>query len=310
VRHDPIRRLPALRAGPPRARAALRALLALVALAGLSACIDGRDLDQPAAPLGDFKLGHNIVIAPNLQMGPLSREATQEEWIEALTQAVDDRFRRYDGDRIYHFGISIEGYVLAQVGVPLVLQPKSVVIFRLTVWDDEAGAKMTAEPKEITVLEAISAESMAGSGLTQTREEQMENLAILAAKQIEEYLVEQKREARWFRGFRPEGARPESQASVAASEAAGLATEARIVAPETLTPDTLTPETVAPEAAPGAATPGDAAPALRAAPGAAAASPVVVEPVEAVTDPVVTALPPASAMTGAETADGAAAPAN
>jgi hypothetical protein len=301
VRHDPIRLLPARRAGPSRAGAALRSLVALVALVGLSACIDGRDLDQPAAPLGDFKLGHNIVIAPNLQMGPLSREATQEEWVEALTKAVDDRFRRYDGDRIYHFGISIEGYVLAQVGVPLVLQPRSVVIFRLTVWDDEAGAKMTSEPKEITVLEAISAESMAGSGLTQTREEQLEALAILGAKQIEEYLVAQKREAGWFRGFRPEGARPESQASVAASEAAGRDTQARIISPETIRPDA---------GAPDAATPGETAPALRAQPGAAPAAPRVVEPVEAVTDPVVTILPPGADAPGAGGAGGAGAPAN
>lgn len=243
----------------------LRLVLALVALGLLGACIDGRDLDRPAVPLGDFSLGHNVVIAPNLTKGPLSRDATAEEWSTAVQGAIAERFGRYEGSRIYHFGVSVEGYVLAQAGIPLVLQPKSVVILRLTVWDDAAGAKMNAEPREITVVEAISAESLAGSGLTQTREEQLDNLAVLAAKQIEEFLVAQMEEAGWFRGFRPDGA--------------GTAPQAGGTAP----PDGPAPLVDAPPAAPGEGAGLSADTVGRM---------LVVEPVEAVTDPPVVLVPP------------------
>lgn len=188
----------------------MKPLVILGLLSVLGACTDGRDLDRAPPDLGDFTLGHNIVIAPNLTtLGALSREATAEEWTTALTKAIDDRFGRYpetEDTKFYHFGVSVEGYILARVGVPLVLQPNSVVIFRITVWDDALQAKMNTEPEEITVLEAVSPEMIAGSGLTQTREEQLENLAILGAKQIEQFLIQQKREANWFRGFVPEGA--------------------------------------------------------------------------------------------------------
>lgn len=178
----------------------MRALIALLSILALVSCGSGRDLDQPPAPLGDFKLAHSIVIAPNLVKGPLSREKSKEQWSEALDKAIEDRFRRYEGDdkRLYHFGISIEGYVLAQVGVPLVLQPKSVLIFRVTVWDDEKGIKLNEEPHEITVLEPISPETFAGSGLTQTADEQLENLTIKGAKQLEVWLGVQKQRYDWF----------------------------------------------------------------------------------------------------------------
>lgn len=178
----------------------MRAFIALLALVTLVSCGDGRDLDEPPAPLGDFKLGHSIVIAPNLVKGPLSREGTKEQWIEAMDKALEDRFRRYDGEdkKLYHFGVSVEGYVLAQVGVPLVLQPKSVLIFRVTVWDDAKGIKLNEEPHEITVLEAISANTVAGSGLTQTAEEQMQNLVIKGAKQLEVWLGVQQKRYDWF----------------------------------------------------------------------------------------------------------------
>lgn len=178
----------------------MRALLALFALVFLVSCGDGRDLDEAPAALGDFKLGHSIVIAPNIVKGPLSREASDAQWIAAMDKALEDRFRRYEGadKKLYHFGVSIEGYVLAQVGVPLVLQPKSVMIFRVTVWDDEKGIKLNEEPHEITVLEPVSANTFAGSGLTQTAEEQMENLVIKGAKQLEVWLGVQQQRHGWF----------------------------------------------------------------------------------------------------------------
>jgi hypothetical protein len=176
----------------------LAAALGLCALLG--ACGTAADLGETPAPLGDFRLGHNIVIAPNLTRGPVSREATEEEWIAAVSKAVGDRFGRYEGDRYYHFGISVEGYVLAQPGLPVVASPRSALILRVTVWDDAAQAKLNDEPETVTVTEAVSGETMLGSGLTQTREQQMENLAISAARQIERWLERQNRWEGWFGG--------------------------------------------------------------------------------------------------------------
>ncbi|MEL7117320.1 MAG: hypothetical protein AAGP08_17340, partial [Pseudomonadota bacterium] len=58
-------------------------------------------------------------------------------------------------------------------------------------WRNEA-------PKLITVVEDLSADTALSSGLTQTKEEQIENLSVIAAKLIEKWLVEQNEEFGWF----------------------------------------------------------------------------------------------------------------
>jgi hypothetical protein len=81
-----------------------------------------------------------------------------------------------------------------------VLSPKSVVILRATVWDDAAKAKLNPEPREISILEAVSGNTLVGSGLTQSREVQLENLARRAAKEIETWLLREHRASGWFGG--------------------------------------------------------------------------------------------------------------
>lgn len=180
----------------------LQKLFVCVALLGLAACADGaRELKQPVEPLGDFKLGHAIVVTPNIVKGPLSRDATDEEWIAGVDAALEERFRRYEGEKFYHIGLSVEGYVLAQPGVPLVLSPKSVVILNATVWDDAAGKKLNDEPEQITVLEAISPNTMLGSGLTQSKKVQLEALSNNAALQVEKWMRRMQREKGWFGGI-------------------------------------------------------------------------------------------------------------
>ncbi len=170
-------------------------------LAALAACsVDGtKDLNEAPVPLGQFNLGHNIVVAPKAVKGPLSRDASEEELTEALTKAISDRFDRYEGESLYHFGVSVEGYVLAAPGIPLVYSPKSVMIINVTVWDDAAGVKLNEKPEQLTVFESLSGETVVSSGLTQSKEQQLENLTVNAAKQIELFLVRQKREAGWFK---------------------------------------------------------------------------------------------------------------
>ena len=192
----------------------MRRLVASLALCALlAACGTAADLDEAPVPLGDFRLGHTVVVAPNLTKGPLSREADVDEWTGAVRAAVEDRFGRYEGPRYYHFGISVEGYVLAQPGLPLVASPRSALILRLTVWDDAAGEKLNPEPRTVTVTEAPSPQTVIGSGLTQDRETQMENLAISAAKEIERWLVRQNRWEGWFGGRAANGPGPEAPAS-------------------------------------------------------------------------------------------------
>jgi len=171
----------------------------LAAVVSLSACENIDDISGTPPPIGEFALAYNVVVAPELVMGPASRKAEDADWIASVTKAIDERFSRYDGDQLYHFGVSLEGYVLAQPGIPLVLSPKSALILKLTVWDDAAGKKLNDEPEQITVLETLDGDSIVGSGLTKTAEEQMEALSVNAATMIQRFITRQHRQEQWFK---------------------------------------------------------------------------------------------------------------
>ncbi len=169
-------------------------LIAVLATALLAACA-ADDLSQPPEDFGDFALGYNIVVAKNAKpVGP-SRKATAEEWETALKKAVGERFTRYQGDKLYHIGIGVDAYALAVPGVPVVLSPKSVLALTVNVWDDTAQRRVNGEPKQFTVFEGLTGDTVVGSGLTRTREEQMATLSVNAARQINGWLVEN---AAWF----------------------------------------------------------------------------------------------------------------
>ena len=176
----------------------VRVLAVLMSVVMLAACNGARDLNEAPVPLGNFNLVHNIAVAPKAVKGPLSREVSEEELAKALTDATKERFGRYNGTKDYHFGMSVEGYVLAQPGIPLVFAPKSILIINLTVWDDAANKKLNEKPHQITVLESLDQGPVIGSGYTKSAQEQLKNLSQNAAKQIENYLVKQKREKGWF----------------------------------------------------------------------------------------------------------------
>lgn len=177
-----------------------RILTLLTALVFVTACNGAADLNKAPVPLGDFNLVHNIAVAPKAQKGPLSREVSRQQLIKALSDATAERFDRYDGARDYHFGMSVEGYVLAQPGIPLVFAPKSILVINLTVWDDARAVKLNPKPHQITVFESLDQGPIVGSGYTKSAEEQLKNLSQNAAKAIESYLVRQNREKGWFEG--------------------------------------------------------------------------------------------------------------
>ena len=94
-------------------------------------------------------------------------------------------------------GVAVEGYVLATPGIPLVYTPRSVLIFSVNFYDDETRERLNDEAIQITVFEACCTVPILGSGLTKSREEQMEALAFNAARAIERKMREN---ADWFGG--------------------------------------------------------------------------------------------------------------
>lgn len=174
-----------------------RIFAAILLVIGLSGCTLDSILptEAPTADLGDFSLAHNIVIAPNPHKGPGSRDATSEELIEAVEAAIETRLRPYEGDKLYNIGLSIDGYALAEAGVPLVAAPKSALILHVTLWDDAAAEKLNEEAHQIVVLEDLSAQTLFGSGFFNTGDQQLKTLARKAAEALEEWLVENNH---WF----------------------------------------------------------------------------------------------------------------
>jgi len=171
-----------------------RGLLAIGAAVFLAAC-QTNDLAEPPVPLGDFALGLNVAVTDNVQMVPLSRKATPEAWESAMEKAIDDRFGRYEGTKLYNIGIAVEAYALAPPGVPLVLKPKSILVVTANVWDDAAQTMLNAEGKQFHIFEKNSPETVVGSGLTQSKARQMDILAYNAAKRIEQWFLDN---PEWF----------------------------------------------------------------------------------------------------------------
>jgi hypothetical protein len=172
--------------------------MAFMCLFFLAACSSPtQDFQTKPVPIGNFRLGQIVPRADaELTKGPLSRTASHEEWVEAVNGAFKDRFFRFDGGSYYHLGITVNGYILAKPGIPLIAVPKSVLIFRVVVLEDHTGKVLTKKPHQITVIEQLNASSLLGSGYTRSREQQIDDLAQRAALSTETWLRLQP----WFEG--------------------------------------------------------------------------------------------------------------
>jgi hypothetical protein len=189
----------------------------------LVACAAGDPLDEELPPMGDFRLSHNIVVAENMQQVPPSRNATPEEWEAILTSEIERRFGGYEGDRLYHIGIAVDGYALAPPGIPIVLSPRSILVLSVNIWDDALGRKLHEEPEQIIVFEGTSPETLlVGSGIARNRNEQMQVLARNAARRVQVFMLEN---PEWF-NISPEDA----AAAVSGVEALAEAAEAQAAA--------------------------------------------------------------------------------
>jgi hypothetical protein len=165
----------------------------LMVLAGLAACAPAEMSNEP---LGDFRLGHNIVIADNIQAGPFTRELVEEEIEVAMQTAIQQRLGRFDGDGLYHIGVYVGAGVLALPGVPLVYTPQSNMVIEVNVFDNATRQRLNAEPHRMVIGEGFDKTvPVLGSGLTRMREEQLANISANAARQIEDWLRENEA---WF----------------------------------------------------------------------------------------------------------------
>lgn len=175
----------------------IRILTLLTGMALLGACAPTL-VNEPPEELGAFKLRVNFVYADKAVKGPVSRDATPQEWVAAIEGAVDSRLGRYSGPQEYDLGISLEGYMLAPGGVPVVFSPKSTAIVLATVYDVQRKEYL-AKSYQIQVLEDTTGQSaLLGSGHTRSREEQMNGLALKVADRVEEWMAEQHAENGWF----------------------------------------------------------------------------------------------------------------
>ncbi len=175
-----------------------RLLFVCLAMLALGACASGNDLDEAPVALGQFSLGHNVVVARDPASSVISRKVPDEVLETAMKEAVAARFGRYEGDGLYHISVVIDQYELAPPGVPVVASPRSGMVIRVTAWDDAAGGKLNDEPHQIIVIESTNGNTLLGSGLTQTKEEQVASLSRSAAKQIEIWFVKQMKDKGWF----------------------------------------------------------------------------------------------------------------
>lgn len=175
----------------------LRILTLITGLALMGACTQTQVYEEPES-LGEFKLRVNYAFADKAVQGPVSRDATPDEWTAAIQNAVDIRLGRYEGVQDYDIGISLEGYMLAPPGIPVLYNPKSTAIVLVNVYDVNKK-EFLAKGKKFQVLEDTTGGSaFKGSGHERTKEEQMSGLALKVADRVEEWLAEEHQENGWF----------------------------------------------------------------------------------------------------------------
>ena len=96
-----------------------------------------------------------IGLTENATKGPFSRDATQEELQTSLMAEIDRRMGRYDGTQFYHLGVSIDGYILAMPGIPVVASPKSAMIISVR-HDGQARLQRKSILRSFTALGIVS----------------------------------------------------------------------------------------------------------------------------------------------------------
>ena len=174
-----------------------RLFTVLAGLLMLAAC-GATQLDEAPEDLGAFKARILHVYTEKALQWPLSRDADQSEWTEPMQRALTARLGRYQGAQEYDVAVTLEGFMLAPGGVPILFSPKSVAVVNVFVYDVK-GELFLAEKVQMEIFEDTTGESaLLGSGHSRTKAEQIDGLALNIADKIEEYIAEKHAEEGWF----------------------------------------------------------------------------------------------------------------
>ncbi|KIC21213.1 hypothetical protein [Leisingera sp. ANG-Vp] len=175
----------------------IRILSLLSGLAMLAACGE-TSLNEAPEDLGAFHARVTHVYTEKALQWPLSRDAEHSEWTAPIENALNARLRRYDGAQEYDVAVTLEGFMLAPPGVPVLFSPKSAVVVNVFVYD-VAEERFLAKKHQMEIFESTTGESaLLGSGHARTKEEQIQGLAINIADKVEEWMAEQHKESGWF----------------------------------------------------------------------------------------------------------------
>ena len=83
--------------------------IGLSLFSGLWACAP-TNRSAKVDPIGEFRVGHTVVVGKDMVQGPLSREADPQKIIDAIKQATSERLSVYDGSQYYHVAVKIDAY--------------------------------------------------------------------------------------------------------------------------------------------------------------------------------------------------------
>lgn len=174
-----------------------RILALFSALVLLAACGETR-LDEAPEDLGAFQARVTHVYTEKALQWPLSRDADHSEWTAPIENALNTRLRRYAGAQQYDVAVTLEGFMLAPPGVPVLFSPKSAVVVNVFVYD-VANKKFLAKKHQMEIFESTTGESaLLGSGHARTKEQQIQGLAVNIADKVEEWMAENHKEQGWF----------------------------------------------------------------------------------------------------------------
>ena len=159
-----------------------------------SACsISNYPTEIPTIPnIGNFKLGHLVVKAENTQKGFFSRNVSEEILEKTLKEKLSKLLNNQNGDHFFHISAVISGYVLAKSGIPVLLSPKSVLIIDVFIFDDQTQQKVFENPRRFSIFESFSSDTIIGTGLTLTAEQQLDDLTTIAVNKIGDWLIDNK----------------------------------------------------------------------------------------------------------------------
>lgn len=187
-------------------------ILALLASMVLLAACEETQLNEAKEDLGDFNMRVSFVYTDKALQWPLSRAAEPSEWNEPIERALEARLGRYAGSGKYDVAITLEGFLLATGGIPVLVNPKSAAVVNVFVYDVTTKTYLLKE-HQMKIFEDTTGESaIIGSGYSRTKAEQIDGLALKIVDGLEEYMAKQRVEKGWFGG---DGAAEENTDSAA-----------------------------------------------------------------------------------------------